>query len=313
MKKRRLPAEWEPQDAVQLIRPQPGMDWDYCLEDARETFSNIRKAIERFQPVIWVENLDCNDTWSRDIAPITIEEDGQPVLLDFEFNGWGGKYPYNLDTTLSQRLHQAGTYGTAELRPVDLILEGGSIESDGEGTLLTTSACLLNANRNPDLSKEQIKEKLTGLFGLSEILWLENGHLAGDDTDSHIDTLARLAPNKTILYAACSDPNDEHYENLKAMENELRQFDGYQLLPLPWPAPKFDGGRRLPATYANFLIINGAVLVPTYNDPADAAALETIGKAFPGREIIGIDCSTLIRQGGSLHCVTMQFPKGSLV
>lgn len=312
MKNRRLPAEWEPQDAVMLIQPQPHMDWAYCLDDARATFSNIRKTIERFQPVLWVENLDCNDTWSRDIAPITIEEDGLPVLLDFQFNGWGGKYPHDLDNTLTRRLHEAGTFGTTELRPVDLILEGGSIESDGEGTLLTTATCLLNKNRNPDLSKKQIEQQLTDLFGLSRIIWLENGHLAGDDTDAHIDTLARLAPEKTILYVSCRDPEDAHFENLQALENELQALDGYRLLPLPWPAPKFDGGRRLPATYANFLIINGAVLVPIYNDPADVQALETIGHAFPDREIIGIDCSTLIRQGGSLHCVTMQFPKGAL-
>ncbi|QBG48462.1 agmatine deiminase family protein [Verrucomicrobia bacterium S94] len=306
--KRRLPAEWEPQDAVLLVEPQPHMDWAYCLDDARATFFNIRKAIERFQPVLWVEDFDCNDTWSRDIAPVTIEENGNPVLLDFTFNGWGGKFPHNLDNTLTRRLHEAGAFGPTEIRPIDMILEGGSIESDGAGTLLTTTACLLNKNRNPDLSKTEIETRLTELFGLRKILWLENGHLAGDDTDSHIDTLARLAPDQTILYVSCSNPEDEHYENLQAMEAELKQFEGFRLLPLPWPAPKFDGNRRLPATYANYLVINGAVLVPTYNDPADALALETIGKAFPGREIIGIDCSTLIRQGGSLHCVTMQLP-----
>ncbi len=307
---RRLPAEWEPQDAVLLVQPQKGMDWDYCLEGARATFSNIRKTIERFQPVIMVEDLKCNDTWARDIGPITIEEDGKPLLLDFQFNGWGGKFPHDLDNTLTKRLHNLGIFSKTELRGINLVLEGGSIESDGEGTLLTTSTCLLNENRNPNLSKEEIKAELTAQFGLSNILWLENGHLAGDDTDAHIDTLARLAPEKTILYVSCTDQEDEHYEIFQALENELKTFDGYRLLPLPWPSPKFDGKRRLPATYANYLVINGAVLVPTYNDPADVQALETIGKAFPGREIIGIDCSTLIRQGGSLHCVTMQIPKG---
>ncbi|MDZ8118020.1 agmatine deiminase family protein [Pontiella agarivorans] len=308
--KRRLPAEWEPQDAVLLIWPQKNMDWAYCLDDARATFSIIRKTIERFQPVIIVEDLETNDTWSRDIAPITIEENEKPVLLDFTFNGWGGKFPHDLDNALSKRLHKRGTFGKTEIREIDLILEGGSIESDGQGTLLTTAACLLNKNRNSNLSKKQIEEKLTDLFGPSNILWLENGHLAGDDTDAHIDTLARLAPNKTILYVSCNDPADEHYEIFQSLEKEIRQFQDYRLLPLPWPKPKFDDGRRLPATYANYLVINGAVLVPTYNDPADALALETIGKAFPDREIIGIDCSVLIRQGGSLHCSTMQFPKG---
>jgi agmatine deiminase len=313
---RRLPAEWEAQDAVMLVWPRPGMDWAYCLSDAQETFANIKAAIERFEPVLLVRDdaldLETNDTWSRDIGPITVEQDGEPVLLDFEFNGWGGKFPAELDDTITPRMHSEGAFGRTPLRAVDLVLEGGSIESDGEGTVLTTSKCLLNPNRNPDLTKEQIEATLKEEFGLKQILWLERGHLAGDDTDSHIDTLARLGPDRTILYVSCDDPDDEHYEELKAMEAELQQFEDYRLLALPWPAPKFDGDQRLPATYANYLVINGAVLVPTYNDPADAKALDVIGQAFPGREIVGVDCSTLIRQGGSLHCVTMQIPKGVL-
>lgn len=311
---RRLPAEWEPQDAVLLTWPHANTDWAYVLEQAEKVFGDIEAAIRRFQPVIVVRpnayNIPSNDTWSRDFGPITVEENGQPILLDFTFNGWGGKFAADLDNAITRTLHASGAFGSTPLRAVDLVLEGGSVESDGEGTLLTTAECLLNPNRNPHLSQQQIEQILAEELGITRFLWLHHGWLAGDDTDAHIDTLARLCPNKTILYVACNDPTDEHFEALKKMEQELQSFEGYRLLPLPWPAAKYDAdGERLPATYANYLIINGAVLVPTYNDPADEAALKTVQKAFTDREVIGIDCSTLILQHGSLHCVTMQIPK----
>jgi len=314
---KRWPAEWEPQDAVLLAWPHENTDWNPVLEQAQATFSNIIRTIERFQRVILVGpdayDLPTNDTWARDFGPITIEENGQPVLLDFTFNGWGGKFPADLDNAVTRALHKKGAFGTTLLRTVDMILEGGSIESDGEGTLLTTAECLLNPNRNPQHTRDQVEQRLKEQLGVHTILWLKHGALAGDDTDAHIDTLARLCPDKTIVYVSCDDPDDEHYEDLKAMEQELKAFADYRLLPLPWPSAKYDAeGQRLPATYANYLIINGAVLVPTYNDPADETALEVVQKAFPDREIIGIDCSTLILQHGSLHCVTMQIPKGVL-
>ena len=315
-KNKRLPAEWEPQDAVLLTWPHEATDWLPVLPVARKNFADIAEAIERFQRLILVRldafDLPSDDTWARDFGPITIEEDGKPLLLDFTFNGWGGKFPAEQDNALTRKLHQLGAFGQTPLRSVDLILEGGSIESDGEGTLLTTTECLLNPNRNPHLSKEQIEEILKQELGIHTILWLNHGALAGDDTDAHIDTLARLAPNRTIVYVACDDPEDEHFNELKKMERELKAFKDYRLLPLPWPSAKYDAdGERLPATYANYLVINGAVLVPTYNDPADAPALNVVQKAFPDREIIGIDCSTLILQHGSLHCVTMQIPEGA--
>ncbi|MCF7817774.1 MAG: agmatine deiminase family protein [Kiritimatiellales bacterium] len=314
---KRLPAEWEPQDAVLLVWPHANTDWAYCLDEAQHVLGEIETAIRRFERVVMVRADACaipsNDIWARDFGPITIKEDGQPVLLDFTFNGWGGKFEAKLDNAITGLLHRRGEFGETPLRTVPLILEGGSIESDGAGTILTTEECLLNPNRNPQFSKEQIEKKLKAEFGANTILWLKHGHMAGDDTDAHIDTLARLCPDRTIVYVACDDPADEHYDDLKAMERELQAFDGYRLLPLPWPGAKYDtDGERLPATYANYLVINGAVLVPTYNDPKDFQALEVIEKAFPDREIIGIDCSTLIRQHGSLHCVTMQIPNGVL-
>jgi len=312
---RRLPAEWESQDAILLVWPHERTDWSPMLAEVRRTVQAIIETIERFEPVILIRSdkwdLPTNDIWARDFGPITIEENGIPVLLDFTFTGWGGKFAAEKDNAVNRKLHAAGAFGTTALRTVDFILEGGSIESDGQGTLLTTTECLLNPNRNPHLSREQIEERLKTELGVTNILWLQHGHLVGDDTDAHIDTLARLCPGKTIVYVACDDPADEHFASLKEMQQELEQFSGYRLLPLPWPGAKFDSqGHRLPATYANYLVINGAVLVPTYNDPADSLALEVIGKAFADREIIGIDCSTLILQHGSLHCITMQIPEG---
>jgi agmatine deiminase len=238
--------------------------------------------------------------------------------MDFGFNGWGLKFPANLDNLISKSLKNAGAF-KPNLNTIGLIMEGGSLESDGLGTILTTSECLLSPNRNPQLSKSEIEQALASLVGAKRVLWLNHGYLAGDDTDSHIDTLARICPDNTIVYQACDHPLDEHFEPLKLMELELKAFtapDGsaYRLIPLPWPTARFDEqAHRLPATYANFLVINGAVLVPTYRDlENDTIALERIAQAFPGRKIIGIDCLPLLEQHGSLHCVTMQLPQGVL-
>lgn len=338
---RRLPAEWEEQDGVLIAWPHESTDWHPHLDVVEPVFAEIVAQISRFETALvvapdperaWEQaeragavpdnvrlcRFDTNDTWARDFGPITVEEDGKPVLLDFGFNGWGLKFPANLDNQVTRRLHEAGIFGDAPRRTVDLILEGGSIESDGNGTILTTAECLENPNRNPHLSRNEIEREFAGLFGSDRFLWLENGYLAGDDTDSHVDTLARLCPDDAIAYARCDDAADEHYLALFTMEKELKRFrtregNPYRLIPLPWPAPRFDTeGMRLPATYANFLVINGAVLVPTYRDRNDAAALKAVAEAFPGREVIGVDCLPLILQHGSLHCVTMQLPRGVL-
>lgn len=338
----RLPAEWEQQDGVLLAWPHEESDWHPVLDIVEPVFVEIARLISMFEQAVIVVpdahgmgqkleqagtdmsnvrfcRLGTNDTWARDFGPITILENGSPRILDFGFNGWGLKFAANLDNLITSRLHQAGVFNDTPLTTVGLILEGGSIESDGAGTILTTAECLLEANRNPHMSRREIDSVLAELLGADHSLWLENGFLAGDDTDSHVDTLARLAPDDTIVYVACDDPTDEHYHALKAMEAELigfrtRNGRPFRLIPLPWPEPKLDSeGKRLPATYANFLIINRAVLVPTYRDKNDNSALEAIRDAFPGRSIIGVDCLPLILQHGSLHCVTMQLPKGTLI
>jgi agmatine/peptidylarginine deiminase len=267
-----------------------------------------------------------NDTWARDHGFITlVSDEGEPPrLLDFKFNGWGEKFAYNLDNALNRRLFDEGRFNGIYEDHLDFVLEGGSIESDGKGTIFTTSGCLLAPHRNQPLNKEEIEIRLKDLLAAKRIVWIDYGHLTGDDTDGHIDTLVRICPNDTILYVGCDNPDDEQYDDLKLMEQQLmslRTLEGnpYRLLKLPMPSPIYGyymhHGRRkrerLPATYANFLVINHAVLCPTYRQPEnDAAALQMIGQAFPNREIIGIDCRTVIRQHGSLHCCTMQFPEG---
>jgi len=259
-----------------------------------------------------------NDTWARDHGPIGVVCRNRPLLLDFGFNGWGGKFPAALDDAVSRQLAQYGTFRNTPVETVDLVLEGGSIDVDGSGSLLTTARCLLAPTRNPELNREAIERQLADWLGVTRVLWLHHGYLAGDDTDSHIDTLARFCDVNTIAYVACDDPADEHYAELAAMEAELRALrtltgEPYRLVSLPWPYARHDEhNQRMPATYANFLIINGAVLVPAYDDPADLIAQECLRACFPGRRIISIPCLPLIRQHGSLHCVTMQLPAGVL-
>jgi agmatine deiminase len=336
-----LPPEWAPQSAVQLTWPHANSDWAWILDEAEANFTQISLEISRRQKLVIAcydhAKLDTvrvrlqaagadlgkiqlfavrsEDTWARDHGPITVLRDGKPVLLNFRFNGWGGKYEHVLDDQITRRLHEQSAYGQTPIEDIELVLEGGGIEVNGEGCLLTTESCLLASTRNPQFSREQIEGRLKTLLGVHTIHWLKHGQLEGDDTDGHIDTLARFASPDTIVFQDCNDVDDEHFDDIEQMEQELvalRRPNGqpYRLLGLPWPQPKYDGSNRLPATYANFLIINGAVLVPTYDDPADALALDILREAFPDREIVGVDCRALIRQYGSLHCVTMQLPAG---
>lgn len=334
-----LPAEWAPQAGVMLTWPHAGSDWAPLLDRVEPVFVELARQIclrealviachdatlaARVRGLLHVAGAPpervrlhvapCDDTWARDHGPLTVLEDGAPVVLDFTFNGWGGKFAAAQDDLLPQRLHALGAFGAAPLRVVDFVLEGGSLESDGEGTLLTTAQCLLSPQRNalpPDAIEAALREHL----GARRVLWLRHGQLEGDDTDGHVDTLARFCDPRTIAYQACDDPADRHCEGLRALADELaalrtEQGEPYTLVPLPWPRPRFAAdGRRLPATYANFLIVDGAVLVPTYDDPSDDEALERLRAAFPGREVVGVGCLPVIEQGGSLHCLTMQLP-----
>lgn len=340
--RRTMPAEWFPQSGIQLTWPHRGTDWASMLEEVTACYLHLAYEIATREPLLIVtpqpddvrrllesrlphratDNIsyaacDTNDTWARDHAFISVLATGQCDLLDFRFDGWGGKFEARLDNAINRTLFEAGVVTGNYLDELDFTLEGGSIESDGNGTLLTTAQCLLNPNRNASLTKAEIEQRLMKVLGVDRVLWLTNGHLTGDDTDAHIDTLARFCPDNTIAYACTDDESDEHFACLQAMADELRTFrtaDGkpYRLVPLPLPAPIFDeDGNRLPATYANFLIMNTAVLYPTYGQPeADSAARQALSRIFQKTDLVGVDCRALTRQHGSLHCATMQYPKG---
>ncbi len=334
----RLPAEWEPHGAVMLSWPHKDTDWAPVLDEAIDCFVEIAKAIAREETLIVVAPdveeprrvLDCeklpnrilyltvptNDTWARDFGPITVERDGNPVICDFKFNGWGLKFPADKDNLITRAMCNTGLLRGRYSNELSFVLEGGSIESDGQGTLMTTSQCLLSPNRNGAMSRDEIEEYLKSRFGLDRVLWLDYGALEGDDTDSHIDTLARLAPNDTILYVGTDDVTDSHYDELNKMKLQFQSFvtasgQPYNLIELPLPDAVYDEeGNRLPATYANFLIMNHSILMPVYRQPQkDELAAQIIKIAFPDHQVVKIDCSVLIKQHGSLHCVTMQVPE----
>ena len=331
-----FPSEWTLQSGVMITWPHEDTDWAYMLDEAVACFVEIAREIskrerllivcrdeqsvrkdlgEAMNPNILFRELPTNDTWARDHGPITVFVDGSPYLYDFQFNGWGLKFPANYDNQITKSLFLSRVFSgkVGYMSLLYYVLEGGSIESDGAGTLMTTSQCLLSPNRNDHLTQPQVEEFLKNSFGVERVLWINHGYLAGDDTDSHVDTLARFCDVDTIAYVQCDDKTDEHYASLKLMERELKSFrtlegNPYRLIPLPMADARYEGEQRLPATYANFLIVNGAVLVPTYRSPKDELALSALREAFPDREVVGVDCSALIHQHGSLHCVTMQLP-----
>ena len=337
-----LPAEWEPQSGIQLTWPHSGTDWEPMLDEISQCYARIVREIIRFEPVMivtpsadivrpYIEDLDqdrihlcevpgTNDTWARDHGGIGVMFKGEPAVFNFIFNGWGMKYPANYDNQIVFEMEKDGAFTPdIEVRYFSLVLEGGSIESDGCGTVLTTARCLFSKNRNERLLNAKIMGVIEALLGAGRLLVLEHGYLEGDDTDGHVDTLARFCDPETIAYVQCTDPDDSHFDELLAMERELlalRTAEGkpYRLISLPMAEPVFDeDGYQLPATYANFLILNGAVLVPAYgNDELDEQACEALRTAFPDREIISVDCLPLIQQGGAIHCATMQYPAGVL-
>ena len=368
-RKRRMPAEWEHQSCVQLTWPHKDTDWAPILPEITAVYEEMAREISKREGLLIVapkalqsilspqiSNLKpqtsnllpftSNDTWARDHGFITVVEGSALHLLDFSFNGWGEKFPAELDNQINRRLYDQGLVKGTYEDHLDFVLEGGSIESDGKGTIFTTSCCLMAPHRNQPLTQQQIEDRLKAYLGAERVVWINHGSLIGDDTDGHIDTLVRICPNDTLLYIG----GDDDHPDLAAMEEELRELrtlDGkpYRLLKLPMPRPVYSSQfivhssqlndaqpnyessqlndaqpnyelctmnyeltDRLPATYANYLVINGAVLVPTYAQPdLDAEAMRIIGQAFPDREIVGIDCRAVIRQHGSLHCCTMQY------
>ena len=337
----RFPAEWEPQSAVLIAWPHAGTDWAERLDEVEETYVALVAAIARFEDIVicvadddlqtYAEarlrsaradmarvrfvTVEYDDTWLRDSGPRSLRGSDGFRLLDFRFTGWGGKFEASRDDRLVQALDAQHVFERAQRQQIDFALEGGAIDTDGAGTLLTTWQCL--HERHPDASREELTARLSDWLAQQRVLWLDHGYLEGDDTDAHIDTLARFAGTDAIVFQACDDPDDAHYVELKAMADEiaaLRTRDGhpYRLFPLPWPRPIVDAGRRLAASYANFLIVNGAVLMPAYGDDADAAAAAVLAQAFPDREIVPVSCRALIWQNGSLHCITMQLPQGLL-
>ncbi|MGP0129426.1 MAG: agmatine deiminase family protein [cyanobacterium endosymbiont of Rhopalodia musculus] len=340
-----LPAEWYEQDGVMLTWPHQDTDMAPFLKQVYPIYLKISQVITKRQKLVLIvhnyilktevknqlirHNIDLkkviflvvptNDIWIRDYGIITLINSQKKLKInDFIFNGWGNKYKSNLDNKINSYLVAQVINPEVKTEYISFVLEGGAIDSDGKGTLLTTKSCLLNSNRNPQFTQEKINKILLKKLGVKKIIYLEHGYLEGDDTDGHIDTLVRFAPNNTIVYVTCNDEKDSHYQDFQGLETELKDLKteeakSYNLIPLPWPKPKYNAqGNRLPATYANYLIINGAVLVPIYRDKSDETALIQVQKAYPNYQIIGIDCLPLIYQFGSLHCISMQLPKGLL-
>lgn len=335
----RLPAEWEPQSGIMLTWPHPGSDWAETLDAVYQTFAAIGATVSADQAVLSVCETPAhrdvvrqrllnagadptrllfamapsNDAWARDHGPITTLTAGGATVNDFDFNGWGGKFSADLDNAITAALYAQGVFGRATLHSPGLVLEGGAIETDGQGTLLATRSAVIEPSRNPGLDPLAVERQLAEHLGLQRFLWLDHGGLTGDDTDGHIDTLARFADPETILYTTAPPGHPDHLE-LSAMLTELARFrtrsgTPYRLIGLPSPGEHRDeNDALLPATYANFLITNRQVLLPVYGVASDPLAVRRLAQAFPGRRIVPIDCRAIIRQHGSLHCLTMQFP-----
>ena len=335
----RMLAEWERTEYLLVALPNSATDWEYILEEAREQYGRLLNAFVKAGQKVLVlcrdrsevismtggENeliipveIPYNDTWTRDYGPLTVEKEDRIRVLDFGFNGWGLKFSSDRDNLVNLNLNLKKIFSERSYsNQRDFELEGGSVETDGAGTLLTTTRCLTSPNRNGGKGKGELNEILLQRLGMDHILWLDYGYLAGDDTDSHIDTLARLAPGNTILFVGCRNMDDEHFEELLKMRAQLSMFknktgEPYNLVELPMPDPIFDeNGDRLPATYANYLVCNDFIFMPTYGQSAnDQLACQTIRIAYPDHKVIPVDCTVLIKQHGSLHCATMQIPYG---
>ena len=325
----RLIPEFEPQRAVLLSWPHPETDWAPILTETERCYRQIAIEILKRQDLIIVGptareacaqipqelrsrctavTLPTNDTWIRDYGPLSLQgtRSGTRYAADYTFNGWGMKFPASQDNQVVRRLQSyLQENGYAYLNRLEYVLEGGSVETDGT-TLLSTATCLYEPNRNPGRTKEAIEQELHALSGCRTVV-LNPGQLPGDDTDGHIDTLARFIAPGVVAYVAPTDPRSPSYEVLQRLESELRLYP-FQLVPLPDTGAVYSpyNGQLLPTSYANFLFINGALLLPVYGVPTDARATRILRNALPDREIVPINCAILTEQHGSLHCATMQ-------
>lgn len=340
---RHFPAEWAPQGAVMLIWPHDRTDWAPRLEQAEAAFAAFALAVTQFEPIVVVCRdddvrrraldrlsdigcsraaiatvlIDTNDTWARDIAPLAVRDDGRPILLDTGFNGWGAKFEHGLDAAFGAALVDSAGFATLGYERCDLVLEGGAVESDGRGTVLLNRPTVIDPRRNPGIDAAAAEACLRDRLGAHRVLWLDVPPLPGDDTDGHIDTLARFCDERTIAHAAPHSPEDPAAPMLITLEEQLRELrteagEPYRLVPLPGPAPiATDAGAPCPASYANFLVVNGGVLVPSYADAADGPATERLQAAFPGRRALPVPARTFVTQAGALHCLSMQLPEGA--
>lgn len=325
---KQLSPEWQIQQSILLTWPHKYSDWSNNLAEIENTYLELVKIITIHQKIILIAYnhelvqdlkkklssvvlknikfniIQTNDTWVRDYGPITLSDSTSKCWLNFIFNGWGDKFKHGLDNAMTGQLDLPGSAIT-----IPFVLEGGAIDYNGEGELLTTETCLLKKNRN-NMVKENIEKKLKEYLNVKKIHWLKHTHLIGDDTDGHIDMFARFVNKNTIVYAKSINTNDSNYTSLTKLEQELKTLRDtnnktFNLVPVLQPETLFYKNKQLPTTYINFLIINDAVIVPCYNDVTDSLALAQFEKLFPTRKIYGVDSSVLIRHGGSIHCASM--------
>lgn len=333
----RWPAEWEPHAATWVSWPHNRRSWPGHFDSVPTAFAHLVRTLARHEPVhvlaggtsvladaerhvgncsnVTIHDIPTNDAWCRDHGPLflsTRDRSLPPALLHWGYNAWGGKYPpFDFDREVPRRV--AELLGQHRFVP-GMILEGGAIDGDGRGTILTTESCLLNPNRNPGWTRARIEQQLVDNLGARRVIWLRAGDLAGDDTDGHIDQLARFVNPTTIVVAWENNTLDVNHEplarNLQQLSEEIVDAEGqpYQIERLPLPSPIYVNGQRLPASYCNFLIANEVVLVPEFDDPNDATAQEKLAALFPDRTIVGIPCRAIILGLGSIHCLTQQQP-----
>lgn len=319
----RLPAEWEAQSATLLAWPHPASDWSERLPGIQQEYVQLVRAIARRQPVVLLVPPDSeearerlgpmpglhlaqmpyDDTWCRDYGPITLVSAGERLALDFQFDGWGGKYPAARDNRVNTLLARHALFSHLHFRQYLFELEGGAIESDGQGTLLVNWHCL--HERHPHLSRAEIEYELFALLNVERVIGIDIEPLPGDDTDGHIDTLARFISTETIAWQ--QQPDQQRSGRLKSQLQALERADGrpYRLLELPHPEGV---DPTLPANYVNFLFINGACLVPSYGVAADVEARERLQAALPDRAVEGVPAAVMIEQYGGPHCASMQIP-----